>query len=156
MYDSQRAASIIVPFAAVLVQDRGRYLLVEEANPEFRHTWYLPAGHVDPGEGVAEAAIRETREESGIEIELLGLLSIDRNPADLETPRERWRFTFVGRPIGGELKTIPDNESLQAQWFPPEAIPALNLRNPILLERIRLHQSNPPLLPIAHFMRLGW
>lgn len=51
--------------AAVVVQD-GRLLLVQRRVPEGSLSWQLPAGAVEPGETFAEAAVRETAEETGL------------------------------------------------------------------------------------------
>lgn len=42
--------------------------------------FWLPGGRVDPGEGLMEAALRETREEAGVDVDLTGVLSIEFRP----------------------------------------------------------------------------
>jgi len=99
-------------FALVVVRDGDRYLLVHER--KHGQQWYLPAGRVEPGETFAEAAIRETREEAGIEIALDGILRIEHSPMP---DGARMRVVFLAHPIDDRPpKSIPDEESLGAAW----------------------------------------
>ncbi|NXK89004.1 NUD18 phosphatase, partial [Formicarius rufipectus] len=133
---------------AVLFNDEGAVLLVQEAKPECRGRWYLPAGRMEPGEGVVEALRREVKEESGLECEPVTLLALEeRGPAWI-------RFAFLARPAGGTLKTLEeaDAESLQATWWSgdPRALPLRSLDIlPVLDLATRYRQSppHPPTLP---------
>jgi len=65
---------------AVFIERDHRVLLVRRAmNPE-RGKWALPAGYVDYGEDPREAARREVREETGLEVEITRLVSVESNP----------------------------------------------------------------------------
>ncbi|NXW06954.1 NUD18 phosphatase, partial [Fregetta grallaria] len=123
-------------------------LLVQEAKPECRGKWYLPAGRMEPGESIVAAMRREVKEETGLECEPLTLLALEeRGPAWI-------RFAFLARPTGGTLKTLEeaDAESLQASWWAgdPSALP---LRAPDILPlldlaaRYRRSPPHPPTLP---------
>jgi ADP-ribose pyrophosphatase YjhB (NUDIX family) len=116
-------------FSLVVVRDDDRYLLVEELERGHGTTWYLPAGGVKEGEDIVTAAIRETREEAGLEVEILGILGGDQvlAPSGLTT---RIRLVFLGRVIGGQLKAQADDESVRAVWFRLTEIEALPLRHP--------------------------
>ncbi|HWQ07964.1 MAG TPA: NUDIX domain-containing protein, partial [Holophaga sp.] len=62
---------------AAIIERQGRFLMVEETDgvhPE--RVFNQPAGHVDPGESVLEAAVRETREETGLAFEPESLIGI--------------------------------------------------------------------------------
>ncbi|NXY88284.1 NUD18 phosphatase, partial [Alcedo cyanopectus] len=133
---------------AVLFNEEDGVLLVQEAKPECRGQWYLPAGRMEPGEGIVDAMKREVKEESGLECEALTLLALEeRGPAWI-------RFVFLARPTGGTLKTLEeaDAESLQATWWAgdPRALP---LRAPDILPlldlatRYRRSPPHPPTLP---------
>jgi 8-oxo-dGTP diphosphatase len=54
----------------------GDVLLVERGRGAFKGRWSLPGGHIEPGEAAQAAALREVREETGIEAELRGLVDI--------------------------------------------------------------------------------
>jgi 8-oxo-dGTP diphosphatase len=81
-YDHQPdapAASCVAPAAFAAVRDvTGRVLLVRRCDTG---DWELPGGHVDPGESASDAVVRETAEESGITVEVTGLVGIYTDPA---------------------------------------------------------------------------
>ncbi|XP_068891703.1 8-oxo-dGDP phosphatase NUDT18 [Aphelocoma coerulescens] len=133
---------------AVLFNQEDAVLLVQEAKPECRGRWYLPAGRMEPGEGIVAALQREVKEESGLECEPLTLLALEeRGPAWI-------RFAFLARATGGALKTLEeaDAESLQATWWPrdPRALPLRSLDILPVLDlaaRYRRSPPHPPTLP---------
>ena len=99
-------------FALVVVQRGDQFLLVHER--KHGQLWYLPAGRVEPGETFAAAACRETLEETGVPVRLLGILRVEHTPGPTSA---RLRVIFLGRPLDdAHPKTVPDNESLGAAW----------------------------------------
>ncbi|XP_022650463.1 8-oxo-dGDP phosphatase NUDT18-like [Varroa destructor] len=107
---------------AVVFNDKGEVLLMQEAKVSCAGTWYLPAGRVEPGEQIIEAVRREVFEETGLDFHPQSLLCV-------ETAKGSWyRFIFTGEIIGGKLKTVAeaDAESLQAAWV--SNISSLSLR----------------------------
>jgi phosphatase NudJ len=123
-------------FSLVVVRDDDRYLLVEELERDNKTAWYLPAGGVKEGEDILTAAIRETREEAGLEVEILGMLGGDQVLA-LDGLATRIRFVFLAKAVGGQLKTQADDESLRAAWFRLNEIDTLTLRHPEVKEWIQ-------------------
>lgn len=136
--------SVTYIVAAVVINEKGDVLMMQEAKSSCAGTWYLPAGRMEPGENIIEAAKREVLEETGIDIEPSTLLMI-------ESAQGQWyRFDFVGTAIGGELKTVSkaDAESLQAAWVPDVEQLSLRCRDILpVIERAKLfhstHHSQP-------------
>src|SRR5436190_46427 len=85
----------VVPVVLVVVPRGDQFLLVQEL-PKFDRTWYLPAGGVEPGESLIEAAIRETKEEAGVDIvpqALLWMEDVTRIDENRDW-RGGWRFVM--------------------------------------------------------------
>lgn len=106
-----------VTVAAVVERD-GRFLMVEEIVRGIR-VLNQPAGHVDPGELLLDAVVRETREETGWLVRPTSLLAIYQwtSPHD---HRAMLRFTFVADAV----KQIPDavlDEGIERAWWLDEA-----------------------------------
>ena len=104
--------------ATVAIIDGDRVLLTKRRDFE---VWCLPGGHVDEGESIAQAAMREAREETGVEValtRLVGLYSI----SGMEGVVVHLSL-FAARPIGGALR--PDAaEVLEADYFAATALPS--------------------------------
>ncbi|XP_030568122.1 8-oxo-dGDP phosphatase NUDT18 [Drosophila novamexicana] len=106
--------------ACVLFNEHDELLMIEEAKPSCAGKWYLPAGRMEKGESITEAAARELFEETGLNGELTTLLAV-------ESAGGSWfRFVLTGRITGGRLKTPADadSESIQALWLRnPKEVP---------------------------------
>lgn len=135
--------------ALVLVQQNGKTLLIQEAKPAYRGRWFLPGGRLEVGELLADAAVREVQEESGIEVQLQGLMCIDQLLADTSEVPNRLRFVFKAEAVGGALKHAADEHSLQAAWFEREEIARLDLRGDLVERAVALASTEPELLPMS-------
>lgn len=94
-------------------------VLVERANEP--HGWALPGGFVDEGESVEHAAIREAREEIGLDVELTGLLGVYSRP-DRDPRRHTLSVVFTALPrTPAEPRGGDDARS--AAWFPLDSLP---------------------------------
>lgn len=105
---------------AVIFDADGRVLLSERADGR---GWNLPAGYVDATEGPDEAAIRETREETGLEVKvdrLVGVYTWDRTYRG--SARCLVTTASLCHVVGGALTLT--KEALQHGWFDPGALPA--------------------------------
>lgn len=107
--------------AGVIIKQNNKYLLVQEGEPRIYGLWNFPAGHVDMGESIEEAAIREAKEEVGYNVELIKKINITQNLSN-----EPVKHVFEAKIISGELK-FPENEILDAKWFSFEEIK--NMKN---------------------------
>lgn len=101
----------------VVVTDEGRLLLIKRRDPPDPGLWTVPGGLVELGERVEEAAVREVEEETGVKVELQGLLDVvDKIVLD-EQGRVKYHYViidFLGRPLTKELRASP--EVLDAAW----------------------------------------
>jgi 8-oxo-dGTP pyrophosphatase MutT (NUDIX family) len=111
-----------VTVAAVVVRG-GRFLLVEEiANGQ--RVLNQPAGHLDPGESLAQAVAREVLEETAHRFTPTALLGIYRWRYDKEEDVTFLRFAFLGRVDGVEEGRKLDNEIIAAVWLTPAELAA--------------------------------
>ena len=85
----------------VIPDGQGKVLLIRRGHAPYEGMWCFPGGMVDPGETVADAAVREVREETGLEVELDHVLGI--YSALGRDPRGHYiSITFVARPTDAE------------------------------------------------------
>lgn len=86
--------------------------------------WELPGGHIDPGESVLEAAVREVREETGLEVEILSNLATGSHVAffDMGTSG-KWGVVVAARVVGGELNLKLDEHDA-FEWVAPHDLMA--------------------------------
>jgi 8-oxo-dGTP diphosphatase len=105
-----------VAVGTIIRFDDDRIVLVRRAIEPGYGLWVFPGGYVDRGEEVTAAALREAREESGLDIRLEGLVNIYSYPGGSPII-----IVYAATPIGGEL--CADDECLEAQLFAQEGIP---------------------------------
>lgn len=105
--------------AGIVVDEDHRILLVQRAIAPCRGDWALPAGYQDIDESAAQAAAREVREETGLEVEAYRLADLIFIPDDPRKPANL--AVYLCRVIGGELRAGSD--ALQAEWFPLDELP---------------------------------
>lgn len=96
----------IVSAAAIILNKKGELLLIKGP----RRGWEMPGGQVEEGESISEAAIRETKEESGIDIEVVKFCGVYQSVS-----RCICNMLFLGKPVGGKLTT--SSESLEVGYF---------------------------------------
>ncbi|HUS60684.1 MAG TPA: NUDIX hydrolase [Acidimicrobiales bacterium] len=87
-----------------LVVEEGRVLLVREAKPSARGRFNLPAGKPEVGETLMEAAVREAKEETGLDVVLDHLVGIYQCP-DTSEGTSVTNFVFASHRVGGDLQT---------------------------------------------------
>ena len=101
----------------VVVINDGKILLTKR---EDFGVWCLPGGAVEDGESLAEGAIREAKEETGLDVELTRLVGVySRIGGGLHDVHA---VLYAARPVGGELRTQP-HETLEVAYFPFDQIP---------------------------------
>ena len=139
------AASPTWHIALIVVHHQGHFVLVHEKK---NRGWYLPAGRVDPGESLEEGARREVREESGLEVELDGIIRFEFTPA-FAGRDARMRVIFLAHPVGGALKTEPDHESMGAAWVTLDDLDRYPLRAPEVQTLFRYVAGGGPIAPMS-------
>ena len=136
-------------FAMVIVKRGQRFLLVHER--KHGQGWYLPAGRVEPGETFEAAALRETKEEAGIDVELEGILRLEQTPRG---DHQRIRVFFLARPKDDmPPKSVPDEHSLEANWFEIAELAAISLRGDEVEEWLRYVLGGAPVAPLSILRR---
>jgi 8-oxo-dGTP diphosphatase len=107
----------IVAVGAWVEDNHGNILLVKTHH----EGWVFPGGQVENGESLMDAVIRETKEESGIDIEVLHLSGVYSNTGEyigydgITKIPTKVMFDFVCKPIGGEL-AIQEEETTESRW----------------------------------------
>lgn len=109
----------IVSAATIVLNDKNEILLIKGP----KRGWEMPGGQVEEGESIKEAAIRETKEETGIDVEIIKFCGIFQNVG-----RSICNTLFLAKPIGGVPTT--SSESLEVRFFPiDEALKIVNYSN---------------------------
>ncbi|MDY0815735.1 NUDIX domain-containing protein [Kitasatospora purpeofusca] len=117
--NAPEANSLVPAASVVVVDDAGRVLLQRRTD---NGMWALPGGRMDIGESIADCGVRETREETGIEIAITGIVGTYTDPRhvfayDDGEVRQEFSICLLGRPLGGELRV--SDESHEVAWFTP-------------------------------------
>ena len=108
------------PTTDVVIHEPGRgIVLIERANEP--HGFALPGGFVDDGEQVEHAAVREMREETGLDVELLGVMGVYSRP-DRDPRRHTMSVVFVGRPRDAAALQAGD-DAARAAFHPLDRLP---------------------------------
>ncbi|RZT79383.1 ADP-ribose pyrophosphatase YjhB (NUDIX family) [Micromonospora violae] len=135
-------ANSLVPAAAAIVTDQhGRVLLQRRTDSG---NWSLPGGAMDIGETLQQCAVREVKEETGLDIEITGLLGIYTDPhhviafPDGEV-RQEFTVTYLARVVGGTI-TVSD-ESTDVRFIHPTDFGHLPIHDTVRL-RLRHHAEH--------------
>lgn len=107
-----------------------KVVLIRRANEPALGAWSYPGGYVEYGETVEEAARRETREETCLEVQLERLLNVySRTQAGVVV------VAYLARLVGGEMRA--GSEALDVRLFAPEEIPWQELAFPTVVWALR-------------------
>lgn len=121
---------------AVLIQKDDKFLLGQEATPIIYGLWNWQQGKAENNESLKDAAVREVKEETGLEVSLVRKLTVINNPfaGTKET------HVYLGEIIGGEIAYTED-EILDLRWFTKEEIFAMRsqLSGPWVIEVIETY-----------------
>ncbi|GAA1506335.1 NUDIX domain-containing protein [Sphaerisporangium rubeum] len=119
-YDDPQApkANSLVPSVNVVVTNRsGDILLIRRSDND---NWAVPGGAIDLGESIPQAAIRETREETGIDCEITGIVGTYSDPKHVilytsnGEARQEFSIVLTAKAVSGE--PTPSDESREVRW----------------------------------------
>ncbi|MDX6739337.1 NUDIX domain-containing protein [Actinocorallia sp. A-T 12471] len=127
--DAPRPNSFVVAASAVVTDEGGRILLQRRTD---NGLYALPGGVMDFGESLPGAAVREVREETGLDVEITGLVGTYTDPrhiiaySDGEV-RQQFNVCFIARVVGGDLRI--SGESTELCFVATEEIDALPMHH---------------------------
>ncbi|MFI2026719.1 NUDIX hydrolase [Streptomyces buecherae] len=137
--------SLVVAASAVVTDDEGRILLQRRRD---NGLWALPGGGMDMTDSLPGCAVREVREETGLDEEITGLVGTYTDPRHIIAHtdgevRRQFNVCFTARVIGGTL-TISD-ESTELRFVSPDAVDDLPMHH---TQRLRIrhyleHRTSP-------------
>ncbi len=118
----------LVPAAGILAADGGGRLLLQRRRDTGQ--WAIPMGKQEIGETLSQCAIRETLEETGITVEVTGILGIYSDPGHIVAygdgeVRHECEIILTGRPVSGT--PLVNDEATDVAWFTPEELKALDI-----------------------------
>jgi ADP-ribose pyrophosphatase YjhB (NUDIX family) len=130
------ANSMVPSVNVVLENEAGDVLLIERSD---NGNWALPGGAIDLGESMAQAGVRETKEETGVDCEIVDVIGIFTDPKHIVyytsngEARQEFSILLRGRATGGQPTT--STESTQVHWIPKDQVAALRM-DPSMQRRI--------------------
>ncbi|WP_306189443.1 NUDIX domain-containing protein [Streptomyces sp. MK5] len=133
--DAPKPNSLVVAASAVVTDEEGRILLQRRRD---NGLWALPGGVMEMGDSLPGTAVREVKEETGLDVEITGLVGTYTDPrhviaySDGEV-RRQFNVCFTARITGGEL-AISD-ESMELRFIAPDQLETLPMHH---TQRLRI------------------
>jgi len=129
------ANSVVPSVTAIVTNPVGELLLIHKTDNDL---WALPGGGHDVGESIAETVVREVKEETGVDVEVTGIVGLYTDPRhvmayDDGEVRQQFSVCFTTRFLGGDLRT--SSESKEVRWVPPDQLDDLDI-HPSMRRRI--------------------
>ncbi len=139
--------------AGTILERDGKILLIKENQNKDKGKWWIPAGGVDDGELIEKAAIRETKEESGFNVKISGILCIYNKVINNINPVIG--IMYKAQIIDGELH-FDSEEIAEAKWFTFDEIIAIKeeLRNPAPILKCIEMLRNGNVLPLDTILKI--
>lgn len=135
--NAPRANNVVPSVTAVVEDDRGRILLIHKTD---NNLWALPGGGHEIGETIADTVMREVKEETGYDVEVVRLVGTYTNAGhvmayDDGEVRQQFSICFGARLVGGTART--SSESKEVAWVEVERLPQLDIHPSM---RLRIDQ----------------
>ena len=133
--NAPKANSIVPSATAIVLNEAGELLMVHKTDNKL---WALPGGGMDPGESISQTAVRETKEETGMDVEVTGVVGIYTNPGhviayDDGEVRQQFSISFTTNLLGGAIAT--SSETSELEFVPVDRLGELTI-NPSMRLRI--------------------
>lgn len=124
---------------ATVVEKDGKFLFVEELTEGVMHTVFnQPAGHVEANESLIQAAVRETMEETGYEVEIQALLGIYSYTPPMFPDRTYYRFCFLAQEIKHHSDAKLDTGIIGAVWMDLDELEiSARARSPLVIKAVK-------------------
>jgi ADP-ribose pyrophosphatase YjhB (NUDIX family) len=126
--DAPRASTLVPSVNVVVTNAADDILLIRRMD---NGNWALPGGAIDLGESVAQAAVRETIEESGIECAITGIVGIYSDPKHVilytsnDEARQEFSIVLTAGPLSGQPTS--SSESGEVRWVTPSELPGYTM-----------------------------
>src|SRR3954451_25234554 len=126
--EAPEATSLVPSVNVGVLNERGELLLIRRTDNE---NWAMPGGAMDIGETIAQAGVRETREETGIECAIERLVGVYTNPRHVMEytsngeGRQECSLVFAAPAGAGAVAT--SSESSEVRWVAPDEIDELQM-----------------------------
>lgn len=125
---------------ANIIENDGEILLVKEGKQVAEDTWNLPAGSMEESENPKECAVREAKEETGLEIEPEGLVGVYVDTSD-DGSEKVVNFVFQSK-VGEREASAADQETVKkVEWYNPEEVKEFNLRTQYIKDAVEDFRS---------------
>jgi ADP-ribose pyrophosphatase YjhB (NUDIX family) len=117
--EAPRANSLVPSVNVVVVNDADEILMIRRSDND---NWAVPGGAIDLGESLGQAAVRETKEETGVDCEITGMVGIYTDPKHIilytsnGEARQEFSIVLTAQPVGGS--PTPSDESTEVRWVP--------------------------------------
>ncbi|GAA0339425.1 NUDIX hydrolase [Bacillus carboniphilus] len=126
----------IVLVASVSIFGNDKVLIIKENKPTALDKWNFPSGHIEYGEDILYSARREVKEETGLDVKLIGTTGVYNFISN--TNNQVILFHFIGEVIGGTLN-LEEDEITDSKWIKVNDLLAFeneDLREPHVIKKI--------------------
>lgn len=125
---------VVLTVDVVITDDHDRVLLMQRGTEPYKGSWVLPGGIVEAGETVEQAAIREAKEEVGLDLLVVGIIGVYSTPG--RDPRGSFvSIAFNAQVVGGELTRT--DEARAFRWVSPTEIVVMGFDHEQILKDFR-------------------